>query len=364
MEIRGIDTSVCNNSNFKAVKSLFDENAVLSSKNITKTTAPACWEGKAYEVEIQTDDGTPVTFLLDVPNKPNESGTPETAWYVPEEQLDEMLNTSLYDLIESGKFCKAYVDKDKDGNPEFVFGDDGYYFDRDDNGHYFSGKRISIDENSNGIPEYKLDFRFLGDKEVYRIAGKFEEFDEDEDGEADTYNKYSDDGALILQKKYENKEMISHKEWNNNGILTFENSGTKEEGYKNVSRWDDNGKLISKIEYIADENGKATQIYTGNIDTNNPEEFDLMFDAESPDVVKELYDEDMDGKYERTAEHEWETKGKKTIRKSKYDENGDGITDYYGKLTIKETDKSTEKNYTYIKNIKQEAGRFFKKLFN
>lgn len=369
MEIKGNTSYLNNNKDFKTIKGLFDENAKLSSKNIISTTAPACWENKYFEIKIETDDGTRVTFLCDVPNKPLESGTPETACYVPEEQLNKMLDTNIFDLIKEDKFQGAYIDKDNDGNPELSFG--GYSCVADERGFY-SANKIVVDENSNGNPEYQVNFNYTELNNGYNITFRNEQFDKDDNGVINTYNEYNFDGTIVMQELYDDSipgQTIEYSEWYDNGQLSYKEVDTNKDGTKDLYQsWDEDGQLLSKLEYKYDENGKITLQYTGadnNID-------DRINDAswaftEDENLVKEMYDNDGNGTWDQIAEHSWSEKHGVKIRETLYDEDGDGIFETYGKLKIKEYDDRTEKTYSYrpatidgyLDNIKG----FFSNLF-
>ena len=366
MEIKGNPSYLGNNRDFNTIKGLFDENCKLSSKSVISTTAPACWEGKCFEIKIETDDGTPVTFLCDVPNKPNESGTPETAWYVPEEQLSKMLDTNIFDLIKEDKFQGAYIDRDNDGNAEFSFG--GYCYGSDDAGFY-TASEITVDENSNGNPEYKTAFYYDEAEGGFNIKQRNEQFDEDDDGKINTYNEYSK-GVLKTQETYADDESVSSRsEWNENGQLAYKAADNNADGIMDLyESHDDNGELKSELEYIYDADGKITMQYTGSDNnTDNRIDFASVDFSDNENLVKEMYDTDGDGEWDHIAEHSWSEKGNVKICKSLYDEDNDGVFEYSGKRKIEEHEdgRKTTTDTTYLSKdgFAKKVKEFFGGLF-
>lgn len=377
MEIKGNTTSFNGNQDFKAVKNLFDENAKLSSKNIISTTAPACWEGKFYTVKVEAENGTPVTFCFDVPNKPLESGTPETAWYVPEEQLDEMLNTNLNDLIKEDKFERVFVDKDNDGNPELTFG-----FTSDLTSRQVFGNRVTIDKNSNGVNEYNVLFDFVEAEDgTYDIAITSEEIDKDEDGILETYNKYNDKGGLKIQEQY-NKDgkLTSFEEWNNENNLVYKISDDDNDGnFDNWNEWDDNGELTYQLKY--ENNGQGGWIEKETGDKIFPScliDEGIMWatgddgikrpvmrrssENINENIVKSEHDTDCDGKIDYVYDYSWKQNGSKATRKTSIDTDNDGRAEMYEKLVIKQKKDSTTKSYTVRVSLKEQIREFFEGL--
>lgn len=377
MEIKSSTSSLNGNQDFKAIKGLFDENAKLSSKNITSTTAPACWEGRCYTVKIETEDGTPVTFCFDVPNKPNESGTPETAWYVPEEQLDEMLDTNLNDLIKEDKFVRAFVDRDDDGNPELMF---GFYI--DDTSRNMFSNRIAVDKNSNGIKEYDGSFSFVEAEDgTYDIKIKEEDIDKNDDGTVETYNIYNDNGGLKAQEQY-NKDgkTVSFKEWNIEGGLVYQITDDDNDGIlDNWAEWGNDGKLTYQLQYENDGQGNWIEKETGEkVFPSCMIDGDFMYtkgddgikrpvikrDNEdiNENIVKSEYDIDIDGKADYIYEYSWKQSGSKATRKTLIDTDNDGRAEMYEKLVIKTNkDGSETKKYTWSTSLKEQIREFFNK---